>query len=39
LVTDPEPVEFATELMMPFTLDIVRDATDPLEVVKSFRRG
>ncbi|WP_411845139.1 hypothetical protein AAFN60_14965 [Roseibacillus persicicus] len=24
LVTDPEPVEFATELMLPFTLDTVR---------------
>lgn len=30
LVLDREPVEFATELMMPFTLAIVREAEDPL---------
>lgn len=36
LVTDPEPVEFATELMLPFTLDVIRDADDPLEAAKSF---
>lgn len=30
LVTDEEPVEFATELMMPFTLDVIRNAEDPL---------
>lgn len=29
LVTSPEPVEFATELLMPFTLDFVRNAEDP----------
>ena len=29
LVTDPDPVEFATELLLPFTFDIIRDADDP----------
>ncbi len=29
LVTDPEPVEFVTELLLPFTLGPVRDAADP----------
>ena len=29
LVLDPEPVEFATELLIPFTFAAVRDATDP----------
>jgi malate synthase len=33
LVTDPEPVEFATELLMPFTLDFVRGADDPWSTV------
>lgn len=31
LVMDAEPVEFVTELMMPFTLDVIRGAEDPLE--------
>ena len=30
LVTDSEPVEFATELMMPFTLQLVRNSSDPV---------
>lgn len=29
LVLDPNPVEFATELLLPFTFDIVREASDP----------
>ena len=29
LVMREEPVEFATELLIPFTLDIIRDAEDP----------
>ena len=29
LVLDPEPVEFATELLMPFTVDFIRQAEDP----------
>lgn len=33
LVLDSEPVEFATELMMPFTLDYVRNSENPMEKV------
>ena len=29
LVTDPEPPEFVTELILPFTFDVVRAAADP----------
>ena len=29
LMLDPDPPEFVTELLMPFTFDCVRDATDP----------
>ncbi|MDP2313479.1 MAG: hypothetical protein Q8P41_11285 [Pseudomonadota bacterium] len=29
LVTEPEPPEFVTELILPFTFDLVRDAADP----------
>lgn len=29
LVTDPDPVEFVSELLLPFTLAAVRDADDP----------
>lgn len=29
LVTEPEPVEFATELLLPFTFPAVREADDP----------
>jgi allantoicase/malate synthase/CubicO group peptidase (beta-lactamase class C family) len=29
LMTDKEPVEFATQLFLPFTIDDVRSATDP----------
>jgi len=32
LVTDPDPVEFATELMLPYTLNLVRNAGDPLSI-------
>ena len=37
LVTDPDPVEFATELLMPFTFDLIREAEDPLAAVAGFR--
>lgn len=37
LVTDPEPVEFATELLLPFTFDMVREAADPFELVRDLR--
>lgn len=30
LMTDPAPVEFATELLLPFTVDTIRNAKDPL---------
>ncbi len=39
LVIDPEPVEFATELMLPFTLDVVRAAPDPLRLIEKFREA
>ncbi|OUR94160.1 hypothetical protein A9Q84_17800 [Halobacteriovorax marinus] len=29
LMTDPKPVEFATELLMPFSIDSIREASDP----------
>ncbi len=35
LVTDPEPVEFATELMLPFTFGIIRETEDPLATARS----
>lgn len=35
LVTDPEPVEFASELMLPFTFGVIRDTEDPLTEAKS----
>jgi malate synthase len=35
LMTDAEPVEFATELLMPFTLDIIREAEKPWEKIES----
>jgi len=38
LVTDPNPVEFATELMLPFTLDVIREADDPMAEMMSHRR-
>ncbi|MCM2348532.1 MAG: serine hydrolase [Bacteriovoracaceae bacterium] len=34
LMTDPEPVEFATQLFLPFTIDSVRGATDPWSEVQ-----
>jgi malate synthase len=39
LVTDPDPVEFATELLMPFTLDIIRTAVDPWQTSCSYSSG
>jgi malate synthase len=35
LMTDEKPVEFATELLLPFTIDIVRDADDPWHMMLS----
>lgn len=34
LMTDPEPVEFATELLLPFTTDPVRSSPDPWSQIK-----
>lgn len=34
LVTADEPVEFATELLLPFTFDVVRNAADPWEAAR-----
>ena len=39
LVVDPEPVEFATELLLPFTFDLIREAEDPREAVNEFCPG
>ena len=35
LVLTQEPVEFATELLMPFTLDFIRESEDPWDAVVS----
>lgn len=35
LMTDPNPCEFATELLLPFTIDQIRSAPDPWELVKA----
>eukprot|EP00903_Cladosiphon_okamuranus_P003567 g3565.t1 len=35
LVTDPDPVEFVTELILPYTLPIVRDSESPMETVEA----
>ena len=37
LVLSDEPVEFATELLMPFTFSIVREHPDPYDYVQSFK--
>jgi allantoicase/malate synthase len=34
LMTARDPVEFATELLLPFTVDTVRQAPDPLDAVR-----
>lgn len=39
LVVDPEPVEFATELLMPFTFDVVRDSDDPWGIANQLCPG
>jgi allantoicase/malate synthase/CubicO group peptidase (beta-lactamase class C family) len=35
LMTEPEPVEFVTELLMPFAVDIVRESYDPWATIVS----
>ena len=39
LVLSPEPVEFATELLMPFSLDFVRKQEDPWDSCRHFCDG
>lgn len=39
LVTDPEPVEFVTELLIPFTHGLIRDAEDPLAAIRGLAPG
>lgn len=36
LMTSRRPVEFATELLMPFTIDAIRNADDPLIAIQKF---
>ena len=35
LMTDPHPPEFATELLMPFTIEKIREAQDPWAAIRS----
>ena len=39
LVVDPNPVEFATELLMPFTFSVVRDSENPWQTVNQLCPG
>ncbi len=39
LVTEPEPPEFVTELLLPFTFDVVREAADPWEAAMALCPG
>lgn len=39
LMTDPEPPEFVTELLMPFTFDCIRDAPDPWAAARALCPG
>ncbi len=39
LMTDSDPVEFATELLMPFTVDKVRLAQDPWAIINQLDPG
>ncbi len=39
LMVDPEPAEFVTELLLPFTFDCVRDAADPEAAAKALCPG
>ena len=39
LVTHQDPVEFATELLLPFTFDCVRNSDNPWETVLAFANG
>jgi len=39
LMTDPDPPEFVTELLMPFTFGVIRDSEDPWEAAKRLCPG
>ena len=39
LVISPQPVEFATELLLPFTFDLVRESEDPWKKVNELCPG
>jgi malate synthase len=39
LVTDPDPPEFATELLLPFTFDNIREASDPWAEAQALNPG
>ena len=39
LMTEPDPPEFVTELLMPFTFGVIRDAEDPWEAAKRLCPG
>ena len=39
LMVDPEPAEFVTELLLPFTFDCVRNASDPEAAAKALCPG
>ncbi len=39
LMTDPEPVEFASELLLPFTVESIRKSPDPLGTLKALTPG
>ena len=39
LVVDPKPVEFATELLMPFTMGVIRESENPLASMQAYAPG
>lgn len=39
LMTDPNPVEFATELLMPFTVEKIRNSSDPWRALLEIEKG
>jgi hypothetical protein len=39
LVVTDDPAEFVTELAMPFTFDVIRDADDPWEAARALCPG
>ena len=39
LMTDPEPAEFATELLIPFTIESIRNSQDPWKAIQEVDPG